>query len=414
MADLLGQISNPQMADIAGALDYRQKKLMEDEQRRKEIQFNQLAGQALSSGLKPDSVMAKLAMSEPAKYVMIAKTLGLDPANGAEGASLMDDVSAIYQHSVTGAEDGLNFVNGLIETRNKLGLDTSKLQSLVALGNKNPNAFLNSISALHNTFNPSKPIELSRGSVLVKDGKVIASNVQQDQVRPSDGTADMQNWNQYQNLLKTNPAAAEQFGRAAGFSTTEGVKLSGLAEKTIVDSTDAATQAASSASKYKALASKLESAALSSGIKGTWGEFIKEQTGNQDELTALRKEALAISNSEAIKSLPPGPATDRDIEIAKAPFPTEKADPKYVANWLGAVSRLREKEAEFNYFKADFVSKHGTVRTKDGESLASAWKKSQIDAAKQTQTEEQKPQLDSSQQKETAAQRLARLRANAD
>lgn len=157
MADLLGQIANPQMADIAGALDYRQKKLMEDEQRRKEIQFNQLAGQALSTGLKPDSVLAKLAMAEPAKYVMIAKTLGLDPANGAEGASLMDDVSAIYQHSVTGAEDGMNFVNGLIETRNKLGLDTSKLQSLVELGSKNPNAFLNSISTLHNTFNPSKP-----------------------------------------------------------------------------------------------------------------------------------------------------------------------------------------------------------------------------------------------------------------
>lgn len=78
--------------------------------------------------------------------------------------------------------------------------------------------------------------------------------------------------------------------------------------------------------------------------------------------------------------MPPGPATDRDIEMAKAPFPTEKSDPKYVADWLGAVSRLQQKKAEYAEFKADFISKNGTVRG-DGKSLSSAWKESQKQAA---------------------------------
>lgn len=155
-SQLLGQIANPQMADIAGALDYRQKKMQEDEARRKEIKFQQIAGKALSTGLKEGSVLHELAMNDPARYLMVSKALGVDPANGAEGMSLMDDISSIYGHTVQGTENGLGYVQSLIKTRGELGLDTTRLQDLYDQGVENPTIFKNTIDLMQKTFNPNK------------------------------------------------------------------------------------------------------------------------------------------------------------------------------------------------------------------------------------------------------------------
>lgn len=155
-SQLLGQIANPQMADIAGALDYRQKKMQEDEARRKEIKFQQIAGKALSTGLKEGSVLHELAMNDPARYLMVSKALGVDPANGAEGMSMMDDISSIYGHTVQGTENGLGYVQSLIKTRGELGLDTKRLQDLYDQGVENPTVFKNTIDLMQKTFNPNR------------------------------------------------------------------------------------------------------------------------------------------------------------------------------------------------------------------------------------------------------------------
>lgn len=160
---ILGQIANPQMADIAGALDYRQKKMQEDEARRKEIKFQQIAGKALSTGLKEGSILHELAMNDPARYLVVAKSLGVDPSNGAEGMSVMDDISSIYGQTVQGVENGLGYVESLIQSRNELGLDTSRLQALLEQGKENPTIFKNTIDLMQKTFNPNKsniPAEL--------------------------------------------------------------------------------------------------------------------------------------------------------------------------------------------------------------------------------------------------------------
>jgi len=216
----------------------------------------------------------------------------------------------------------------------------------------------------------------AQGNKIASVGKTYNPNAPEN--RP---TANSQDLATYKRMKAAGDPDAEGFGRAIGIISKEGEKLSSLAEKLIADAADAANVSQSSAAKYTSLADNLRNATkMSGGLKGSWGEWIKEQTGSQDELTALRKEALGIANSEAIANLPPGPATDRDIEMAKAPFPTEKSDPKYVADWLSAVARLQQKKAEYAEFKADFISKNGTLRG-DGKSLSAAWKESQKQAA---------------------------------
>ncbi len=180
----------------------------------------------------------------------------------------------------------------------------------------------------------------------------------------------------YYNSLPDGPEK-EAVGRKFGLVSREGMDLSAYAEKQLDLASNEAAQASADSGRYMTLADQIRQSSMTGGLPSTWSEYVKEQTGNQDEVTALRKQVMQIVNSEAVKNLPPGPATDRDIEMVRSPFPTEKASPEYVANWLGAVARLNQKRAEFAEFKANFISENGSLRTKSGESLISAWKNQQ-------------------------------------
>lgn len=189
----------------------------------------------------------------------------------------------------------------------------------------------------------------------------------------------------YYNSLPEGPEK-EAVGRKIGMISREGMNLSPYAEKQIDMASTEAAQASSDAGRYLTLADQIRQASMSGGLKSTWSEYLKEQTGNQDEVTSLRKQVLQIANSEAIKNLPPGPATDRDIDMVRAPFPTEKSSPEYVANWLGAVARLNEKRAQFAEFKANFISENGSLRNRSGESLIAVWKRQQEEGMRSAPT----------------------------
>ena len=57
---ILGQIANPAMADIVGALDIRQKRIEADEKKRRDIRMRQLISEALP-GLRDGSPIKELA-----------------------------------------------------------------------------------------------------------------------------------------------------------------------------------------------------------------------------------------------------------------------------------------------------------------------------------------------------------------
>jgi hypothetical protein len=200
--------------------------------------------------------------------------------------------------------------------------------------------------------------------------------------RPANETANKKDWDEYQRLLKLDPEQAAAFGRAAGFVSQEGMKLSDFNSKEISESSKLSTAYSADAGKYSTAAEQIRKARLSGGLLSSWGEKYKEITGEQDGVTALRRQAMEIVNSEAIKALPPGPATDRDITLAREPFPTEKANGEYVANWLDAVSRLSAKKAEYEAHKAEFIAKNGGQRDASGGTTLSTWKAKQEEQAK--------------------------------
>lgn len=194
-------------------------------------------------------------------------------------------------------------------------------------------------------------------------------------------TSDQKNWATYQELLKTDPESAKRFGRALGFESKEGQTLSAFDSKKISSASDESASASSAAQRYATLADQIRAKSISGGLPSTWAETLKELSGNQDEITQLKKSVMEVVNSEAVKALPPGPATDRDIALVREPFPTAKANGEYIANWLGAVARLNEKRAQYAEHTAQFIAQNGGQRNAQGETVLSSWKRIQSEQA---------------------------------
>jgi len=284
--------------------------------------------------------------------------------NNQQASVLQSYVDAIEKDPATAAQ-GIQYMmatvpggDKIIESLNKIALAPGELQKQTS-EKETSTANLAKIKAETNRINA----DIMRGSSV-------------------NSTANKKDWDEYQRLLKIDPAQAAAFGRAANFVSQEGMKLSDFNSKQIASASDAAVANSADAGKYATAAEQIRKAGLSGGLFSSWGEKYKEITGDQDGITKLRKQAMEIVNSEAIKALPPGSATDRDITLAREPFPTDKANGEYVANWLESVARLSAKKAEYEEHKAEFIAKNGGQRDASGGTTLSTWKAKQEEQAK--------------------------------
>jgi hypothetical protein len=195
-------------------------------------------------------------------------------------------------------------------------------------------------------------------------------------------TVSQQDFKYYQELKKGNPEAAKEFGMQKGYVSKEGRELSVFHQKNLDDAQTRAMENQSAADKLEVLADKYETNKddLGGGLFGSAQSAFKKFIGGEDEVTNLKSEYTRIKNSEAIKALPQGPATDKDIEIFMKGFPSENSDPEYIASFLRGMSKANREAAKFNEFKANFISEKGHTR-----GLYQEWKKS-------NNTPEEKPE----------------------
>jgi hypothetical protein len=128
----------------------------------------------------------------------------------------------------------------------------------------------------------------------------------------------------------------------------------------------AVTAAASkqSAGQYNDLANRLEAAGGGYGAATGARDFLNKALGTQNSLTQLRNEYTRLRNTAAIKSLPPGPATDADIQLALKPFPPETADARTMASFLRGMAKLQDIEASVANAKTDWLANNNGVLTR--------------------------------------------------
>jgi hypothetical protein len=128
---------------------------------------------------------------------------------------------------------------------------------------------------------------------------------------------------------------------------------------------DAAVNAAASkqsASQFSDLAKRLDAAGGGYGVASSASDFLKKSAGFQGGMTQLRQEYTRLRNSAAIKSLPPGPATDKDIQLIFQGFPGENASATDLASFLRGMAKIQDIDAAVSNAKTDWLaSNNGTL-----------------------------------------------------
>ncbi len=147
-------------------------------------------------------------------------------------------------------------------------------------------------------------------------------------------------------------------------------KLSANAEKALMQSQDSAQSSRTQAGELKTLAAEFDNLSANGGSRARLSESLKEFAGTENAVTDLRKKYNRIRNAQVMKSLPPGVASDKDIEIAMSGFPKGTSNPEHVASFLRGMSKMEEFSADFEEFKSNYISENGNTRR-----LIQAWKK---------------------------------------
>jgi hypothetical protein len=140
-----------------------------------------------------------------------------------------------------------------------------------------------------------------------------------------------------------------------------GIDLSTDAEKLINESVQSQVNLQSLSNQYETLADNIDTQ-MASGKYASAAEAVKKIWGSEDEVTRIRQEYMRLRNSQVLQSLPPGVASDKDIEVAMGVFPSETANPETISSFLRGMSKLNKYDANLNGAKADWVSQVGSLK----------------------------------------------------
>lgn len=131
------------------------------------------------------------------------------------------------------------------------------------------------------------------------------------------------------------------------------------AKKIVNESAIAATAADQASRQSEDLAGRLEKEGMSAGVGAKGAELYKSITGNQDAISALRQEYTRIRAQGVMKSLPPGPASDKDVQMAQKGFPEDTASPSVMASFLRGLAKVQKYEAASKSAEAEWVNAVG-------------------------------------------------------
>lgn len=150
---------------------------------------------------------------------------------------------------------------------------------------------------------------------------------------------------------------------------TKDPKMSSKAETAVINAQDDYFKSGQQARMMEILANDISKIDIGGGLKSTVTETLKGLLGSQDEVTSLRKRFNAIRSSQATANLPPGAASDKDIEMALSGFPAESANAQQITSFLKGQAKLERINQKFQEFKAVYIGDN-----KKPSGLIKAWK----------------------------------------
>ena len=131
--------------------------------------------------------------------------------------------------------------------------------------------------------------------------------------------------------------------------------------RTIVNqSADALFAARSRAQNAASLAEKFDQV-YSQGTFTRAGDIIGNVVGSQGASQRLRQEYERLANSETIKALPPGTATEKEFAVIRAGFPAANAPPSAVRDFLKSLERLSRYDEAYQDARGQWAAANGQL-----------------------------------------------------
>ena len=320
---------------------------------------NFLSGQQAGRMQQAQDISGRLSQSsQPMLEPEFQRLLELDPARAKQimdvsaggdvmrsNAQLKDAKTVKY---LLGIQD-FNGANSLLDDRkNQLGTrsaqGTDAVRSLMA--NQDYAGAMNAVDSYINLFDPNAKQASTQGSP----------------------TADMQNFEKLEELKRTgDQQQINSFTKMLGL--TKDPSISSALEKQIVTSQDDFFKFSEQARQMDVLSRDIQARNIGGGLQSTLSETFKTILGSTEEVTALRQRFNAIRTSQATSNLPPGAASDKDIQLALSGFPKENSNAETIISFLNGQKKLAKVNEKFAEFKADFYAVN-----KSPSGLIPAWK----------------------------------------
>ena len=139
--------------------------------------------------------------------------------------------------------------------------------------------------------------------------------------------------------------------------------------KLINESAVTAATSKQSANQFNDLANRIETEGGNYGVASSASDFLKKVGGFQGGMTQLKQEYTRLRNTAAIKSLPPGPATDKDIQMALSGFPSDTARASDLAQFLRGMAKLQDIDASVSNAKTDWLAQNNGTLTRANRNI---------------------------------------------
>lgn len=127
-------------------------------------------------------------------------------------------------------------------------------------------------------------------------------------------------------------------------------------KKAIREASNSARSARARASQAKNLRDRYLTEAPMSGIMGSVFGSFKSFVGGQTEIDNLKKEYEGLRIADGLANLPPGAASDKDVELALSRFPGKDDNAAYIGRFLNGLYKMSVLDAEYNNFYAQYLS----------------------------------------------------------
>lgn len=126
----------------------------------------------------------------------------------------------------------------------------------------------------------------------------------------------------------------------------------------ILDAQKAAEASETNVYRMTNLAKQYENNPPVGGIRASAVEAWEKTFGSQDQVSRMRTEFQNIVNTGIINSLPPGVASDKDIEMARSGFIDKNWDADQISQFLRGQAKLSAFNTERDNLKAKWVSEN--------------------------------------------------------